>query len=437
MNRFFRTAYSTALLFFFLTLFAVVICGARMPFPAFSCLFFGLLVFLMPGFARRLEGREIPFMILGAVIALAGELFILLCRCPAAYYFVYAAALLGAALFIVLLSANTTYNDFEAKFRFTLVIAAVATAFIAVAGLSDSAVFNLKAENVVAAINCLVPIAIVMLAMGILLLRGLRAQPGIVDDRAFNRRQLRDTLIFGGIVTAVFVVDPVKAIKAAFDWLVHNALRKIYYWLYDMFGKFVELITVPHGSTPSATAVATAAPSEAVSITPLPELEPIEQEVPPQSEPFFRTLTVFFMILVGLILLYIVIKELVKLIRKLRSKSDNKSSGYPNEIREELPPEEEQPEEDKPSKRSRDPRDRMRLMYAEFMRRLRRKSVPISRTDTCGEIGVHAKTASPGESSEIDEFTGLYEKARYDLAEEPAESDAQRMKKLLGEIKER
>ena len=44
MNRFFRTAYATTLVYLLLTLVAVLIARVGMPFLAFSCLYFGLLL---------------------------------------------------------------------------------------------------------------------------------------------------------------------------------------------------------------------------------------------------------------------------------------------------------------------------------------------------------------------------------------------------------
>ena len=69
MNRFLRTAYSTTLVYLYLTLFVVTFSGVSMPFPAFSCLYFGLLVCLLPGILRKLEGLEVLFTLLGAVTA--------------------------------------------------------------------------------------------------------------------------------------------------------------------------------------------------------------------------------------------------------------------------------------------------------------------------------------------------------------------------------
>ena len=58
MNRFFRTAYATTLVYLLLTLFAVLIARVGMPFPAFSCLYFGLLLCLLPGALPHLNGKE-------------------------------------------------------------------------------------------------------------------------------------------------------------------------------------------------------------------------------------------------------------------------------------------------------------------------------------------------------------------------------------------
>ena len=82
-----------------------------------------------------------------------------------------------------------------------------------------------RSETLRQAISGTVPYAIILLTSGTLLLRGLRAQLGIAEEQAFNRRQLRDVLIFAVLVTLVFAVDPFVYLKKALSFLLDEVLR--------------------------------------------------------------------------------------------------------------------------------------------------------------------------------------------------------------------
>ena len=70
MNRFFRTAYAMTLAYLFATILAVLITGVKVPFAAFSCLYFGLLIALLPAASQKLSGKEPLFGCIGAAVAL-------------------------------------------------------------------------------------------------------------------------------------------------------------------------------------------------------------------------------------------------------------------------------------------------------------------------------------------------------------------------------
>ena len=81
---------------------------------------------------------------------------------------------------------------------------------------------------------------------------------------------------------------------------------------------------------------------------------------------------------VAIILLGVLIAVAAGILVKMLKKVDR---GYPNELREELPPEEEKKKETKPQKRSADPRKRMRYLYADFLKRVRRTVPKATETD--------------------------------------------------------
>ncbi|MBR6006864.1 MAG: hypothetical protein IK064_04490, partial [Clostridia bacterium] len=226
MNRFFRTAFSSTLVYMLMVLIAVVPTGISLPFLSFSCLYLGLLVFMLPVISRKLAGKELLFAVLGAVLALCGFLFLI--GRPIVHFVCHGVGLAAVCAFIPLLASNTKHSDFEAKFRFSIIICAAVVFVIFLAGVTETDFFSINKDNVMRALYDLVPVAIVMLATGVLLLRGLRAQQGSVDEKTFNKRQLRDTLIFSGIVSAVFAIDPVRYINKFLSFMTDNVLSPFY-----------------------------------------------------------------------------------------------------------------------------------------------------------------------------------------------------------------
>lgn len=433
MNRFFRTAYSTTLIYLIITFVLVTVTGVSMPFPSFLCLYFSLLVFLLPGAVHRLEDLRVLFGVLGAVVALAGFAFLI--HHPLGHVIVYAVCVALAGVFLVVLRHNTTHDDFQGKFSFTLIAAAVFLAMFILAAMTENNIFELKPESVKRAMLDAVPIAMVSLATGVLLLRGLRAQQGIVDQKAFNRRQLRDTLIFSGIVGAVFSADPYKYLSMAVRFIMEKIVRPIIVFLSDGAKWILEQLRNPN--PPNYNHIEyTEPPTELVQITPPPEIPQVTrspEQVAKDSESLFNTLmTIFIIVIIAFLLLL-----LYELFKKLIKRDRSKGSGYPNEIKTEIPPEEEEKKEDKPGRFSRDPRLKMRFFYREYIRHLRSSKIPVNPSDTCAEINMHAQNTLKYKQDQADEFTRLYENARYSFDEEPQKKDADRMKKLLSELKEK
>lgn len=439
MNRFFRTAYASTLAYLILALFAGLITGTAMPFPAFSCLYFGLLLALLPAASQRLSEKELPFALLGAITALLGFIPLALLHCPLLHYLVHGVGMLLGVVFLFVLRHRTTHADFKAKYQFVTVIVLVMIGFIylaLLAGVDRNGTVPVRSETVRTAVNSVVPFAITLLATGILLLRGLRAQAGVVDEHAFNRRQLRDTLIFAAIVTVVFLMDPVVYLKAAVDFLLNGVLRPIAGFLARILAALLRLMSCarPEAEEPAPTPIPTN-DAHTLPVTKPVEVKPEHYYI--EGDDLTLTLSYIFIGAAVLILLLILAFQLTKFIKQLRKRNKNRGRGYPHEMREALAPEAGLQSKDRPRKRSEDPRERIRFLYAEFLRYLRKVPIRIHRSRTCGEIKRSAKNRLHADPSDLEDLTGLYEKARYQQNEPLGEADARRMKTLLGKIKNR
>ena len=438
MNRFFRTAYATTLVYLSLALFGVLISGVRIPFLAFSCLYFGLLLSLLPGVSQRLSGKERLFYLLGAMTAVLGFLPLALWHSPMIHWIIHLLGIAAAGAFLSILRHRTTHGIFLAKYEFTAVSLLILIGLIYLAILTGIYQGGQAAERSRAlsrAMSCVVPYAIVLLASGVLLLRGLRAQPGMADEQAFIRRQLRDTLIFAVLVTLIFAVDPFIYLQKAVYFLLNDLLRPSARYLVQFLDMLLR--SVSRREQPAAE---TLPPEETADPGVMQVIEPAETE----PEQYFiegndLSLTVAYILLAAaaLALLFLLAAQIRKLVRTLRARSRNRGSGYPNETREMLPVKEETSREGKPKKRSSDPRERIRYLYGEFLRCLRKLRVRFSKTETCGEIRHHAETHSIADPATLSDLTMLYERARYRLKETPTEADAHLMKDLLDRIRGR
>ncbi len=440
MNRFFRTAFSATLVCLYLTLFTVLFTGIRMPFPAFSCLYFGLLIALLPAAVRKLSGREPLFYLLGAVTALSGFIPLVLWHCPASHMVIHLLGIAAAAVFLPLLRHRTTHGRFLAKYQFAAVSLLILLGLICLAmltGIYTDGEAAVRTEVLKLAVNNTVPYAIVLLVTGVLLLRGLRAAAGTVDEQAFNRRQLRDTLIFAVLVSLVFAVDPFIYLQKAVLFLFNDVLRPGARFLVSCLAALLRLLSArKSGEDPQPLPTE----EEATDPKPIPTLESGEAEPEHyyvEDTELARTIAYIFVAAAAAILLWILVRQIRKLIRNLRERALKRGSGYPNEIREALPEEEGTGRKDRPKKRSADPRERMRYLYGDFLRHLKKLKVSFGRTDTCKEIRDRAEDSAAADPPVLSEFTELYEQARYREEEMPSEADARRMKELLDRIKKK
>ncbi len=438
MNRFFRTAYAMTLAYLFATILAVLITGVKVPFAAFSCLYFGLLIALLPAASQKLSGKEPLFGCIGAAVALLGFLPIVLRHCPLLHYFVHAIGIACAAVFCSVLRHRTTHDDFEAKYKFTIITVLIMIGFIylgLLSGIYESGMVTASRENMRLAMNCIVPIAIVLLVTGVLLLRGLRAQDGTIDERTFNLRQLRDTLIFAALVTLIFAVDPFPFLKKAAVFLFKDVLRPAASFLARMLAALLQMMSCarPEAERAPETPAPTADP-EAPPVAQLAETQPEHYKI--DGKDLSLTISYIFLAAAAVVLLVILALQIKKLVKRLRDRSKNRGRGYPHEKRETISVKNEAHSRGKqPKKRGGTPRERMRYLYAEFLHYLRRVPIRFADTNTCREIEARAKSGLLADSSDLSDFSGLYEQARYREEDVPTEDDERRMKTLLGRIK--
>ena len=433
MNRFFRTAYATTYGYLCLVLLGVLIVGVEMPFAAFLCLYIGLLISLLPGVLPRLNGKELPFYLLGGVTAALSFWPLALWHSPAPYFVIHLLGIAAGTIFLRIRRHRTTYAMFMARFEFTLIVLLALFGFILLAmltGIIPSVEELGQAAAIRQALNNAVPYVVVLLATGILLLRGLRAQPGLAEERSFNRRQLRDTLIFAALVTLFFVLDPVAYLEKIAYFLLHDVLGFLGRNLKLILNLLLNLISVRSVEETHATPP----PEETADLRPIPSME-VEQT---QSEQFYfdgidlmGILGTLFAVLAAAGLIYL----LIRLAKKLRWRGRKHSGGYPKEEREALQKETRRTR--RPRRISREARERIRYLYGEFLRYLNKLPVPCSQTDTCGEIEDRAERCRVADPTTLSELTELYEGARYCLEETPTDADARAMKSLLARVKKR
>jgi hypothetical protein len=387
MTRFFRTAYATSLVSMLLTLITTVATGVHVPFLSFSCLLGGLLVCLLPQAVPSIRGRERLFLLLGLGAALLGFLPILLTRCPLFHFISYGVSVAAAAILLALLRHNTTNNNFKARFSLITIIVFCLVLYFVVSATTMRRVSNsiryaavLDPERVRLALHDVIPYAIVLLATGVLCLRGLRAQNGASDERSFQRRQLRDALLFFGTVSVAFVVLPL--LKPLWEYLLNNVLAPFARLLAGLTERAVTEATKPGGHSQGFIPAATTAPgTTAGPVVPIGDVSdgsgsPQNGTPPPaglRTDTLLKTL--LFLVIIAIVVTlaaYFLLKALRRWKRYERS--------YPNESREALPETETPKKEAKPAKHSADPRRRMRYLYASFLKQLRKTTAQRTRT---------------------------------------------------------
>lgn len=444
MNRFLRTAYSTTFVYLFLALIAVLVTGVELPLAAFLCLYGGLLLALLPSATPKLHGRETLFMLLGALSALLGFLPLLLLRCPVVHWIAHGVGILAAILLTPVLKHRTTHSDFAAKFRFSLVLLLALLAglyLVLLFGSTEGAVFPIQKERVQLGIDCAVPVAILLLVTGVLLLRGLRGQQTTLDEKAFNRRQLRDLLLYGSIVSVVFLLRPFRYLGKALKWLMNNVLYPAWRWLLWALDQLLNLLASKKPRPELATPEPTPDPNDYGSLPAnvmFTAEDPEDYIVDETGETnLYKTILWIFLAVAALIVIVILVFELRKLIRTLSNRAAFRGRGYPNEVRESLDDAESRQKAGKPKKYSADPRMRIRYLYGQFLRFLRRLWMQPEPSDTCGEINERAEKLLPESDRTLAELRALYERARYREAEGPTERDAARMKALLDRLKKK
>lgn len=386
MTRFFRTAFAVSLASLILTLISVVATGVHMPFAVFSCLLFGLLLFLLPEAVSKLESKKTLFALLGAGVALLGFLPLLILRCPVFHYVAHGLSILAAAIFLASLRHNTTHNNFKARFVFITVILICLLTYFVVSATTMRRFANsvysqpvLDPESLKLALNDIIPLAIVLLASGVLCLRGLRAQNGAVDSKSYQRRQLRDALIFTVSVSVIFLILPLlKPVWTLFAEKVLAPIGRLFASLLErIVSKAMESNALSQFNEAVASAKPTQAPSQAAPIaTPSPSSGAIfENHTPPPAE--IRQGTYLYTLIAFLIIAIVITLAAIILMKALRRFKKHERS-YPNESREELPETDEPKKEKKLAKHSADPRRRMRYLYADFLKQL--KKVVLQRT---------------------------------------------------------
>ena len=442
MNRFLRIAYFVSLVFLLLTQITVVVTGVEMPLLSFLLLIAGILTAQLPDGFERIATKQKAFAALGAFVALLGVVPLLAFSCPVMHFIVYGIGIAVWFVFSAMRRKNVTRTWFLHVFRISLIVlgSVLAAFFLGVfPQLKDSGVFSFGWERVRLAIDNGVPMVILLLSIGILLLRRLRSEQGGMDPQAIKRRQVRDLSIFGILTGVICVIRLFVNLRSVFDLLYDKVILPLFRWIAQLFAGIFSVTHTSVGATPPPPmefnlpdpsifqAASDPRPSDAQPI-----MDGLDLPLP-DREVVYKTILVVFIAVSILVLAVLLITGIRRLLDRYRGRRI--VPGYPNETVEEITEEEPEQYEDAPKKHSEDPRERMRYQYGEFLRYLRKTPVAVARTDTCGEIVKNASDGLHVEPTRLNDFTELYEKARYRQQTPVTDADAHRMKSLLAEIK--
>ncbi len=392
--------------------------GAVLPAAAFVCLFGGVLLGRLPDVAEKLKRLRVLFLVLGALAALAGFAFL---PSQAAHTRSYAFLLALAALLVWRLRYEPRHYRFISVFRFVCAAALVLVGTIFVLATADT--LSPRRENAIAALSDVLPILVVMLACGILALRGLRAADSAVDRARFDRRQLRDTLMFFGFCALCLLVQPWRWLISLADLIYQRIVDPVSQGVDSLGDWLFRLLRNPNPSRPQPSggnSGGSGSPAPSAAAPAGGELLPPEETIEYGSIPMAYIFAAFLIVAL-LIAAVILFSKLRKLPRRPRH-------GYPNEELEAV--EEVEAPEGKPISRfQREPRMKIRFYYQNFLHRLCAKHVDLPRSDTCERISQRA-AAYCADGEALEEFTELYRKARYCAQEAPTAEDAARAKAL-------
>lgn len=427
MNRFLRISFIVGMAYTLVSLLVGSITGVMYPFGCYTMIWLGTLIFMLGVIITKLDRYDILFKILGIIIEAAGFIFIIINKCITVYYVIHAIMLIGSVLLAVFLKHNTIHRDFAAKFKFSVLAMLLLFCLMGLmTGGSENVFFDM--DFTVAAMINSIPSFIVSIVMGILLLRGLRAAVGIVDETEFNKRQLRDTVTFFGGCVLVIVTGLPELLVRFVELIAENLINPMLLWIQKLMYNFAELLVNKNPpQLPNNQGVVQTTPN-AVDITPMstPGLTPsvTAEQVEDRSNEMTKILLILFAIIVGAAILYVVISKLFKRGKRVVS------FGYPYEESETI--EDDGERREKPvSRHSRLPRQKIRYYYYTFLKHIHSKCGKLKRSDTCEQVADTAEKLDEGHMQELMEFSNVYRKARYNFSEEPTSEDAKQAKRLL------
>lgn len=430
MNRFLRVSFIVGMAYTLAGLFVGSITGVMYPFGCYAMMWLGTLVFMLGTIVPKLNRYDALFKPLGGVIEALGFIFIIINKCAPIYYVFHAVMLVGSVLLAVFLKYNTIHRDFAAKFKFSVIAMLLIFCLMGLlTGGSENVFFNM--DFTVAAMINSIPSFIISIVMGILLLRGLRASVGIVDETEFNKRQLRDTVMFFGGCVLVIVTGLPRLIVRLAELISSTLINPLLLQFEKLMYNFVELLVNKNPPNVSGNQNIVQPTPNGVDITPMPTpgltQSVTAEHVEDKSDEMVKILLILFAIILGAIILYVVISKLFKRGKRVVS------FGYPYEESETI--EDDAKMREKPvSRHSRLPRQKIRYYYYSFLKHIHRKGGEFRRSDTCEQVSDIAEGLVKGRTQELKEFSGVYRKARYNFSEEPTSEDAKRAKQLLDSL---
>ena len=442
MNRFLRAVYSATYVYVILILFAVIATGVEVPLLSFLCLLLGILIAMLPAVFDRLVKKRTLFTVLGVLIAASGFVPVILHGCPVMHYVICGLGIAEGFAFCLIRREMTIHLWFLRAFRTSLILllSAIAVVFLAIIPmLYDGHVLSFGWERVRTALDNTVPVIVLLLSIGILFLRRLRSEQGGIDSATINRRQIRDLTIFGALVGVIFTAHLFVNLRSTFNFLYDRVIYPLFEWLVRLFSGKLKMDFIPEDSFPQPAddfglpdpsifqQAPDPSPSGDQSVLTGPDL------ALPDKDLVYRITFGIFIAVSVIVFIGLVIIVVRRFLEKYRERKD--VHGYPDETEVQITEEEPQRDEETPRKHSNDPRERMRYQYGEFLRFLRKASVPVETTNTCGEIRKNAYAGLRTGPEDLSDFTALYEKARYRQQESVTDDDDARMKTLFGRIR--
>lgn len=275
--------------------------------------------------------------------------------------------------------------------------------------------------------NCL-PLVVLFLATAVLSLRMMRHGQAVLS---LPRFQIQNALTVAVVALAAWALSSdaffaaVGAVFSGIHWVLAPILELIVWGLANGVGLFMKVAVAIFNWLRKALNTQDQETPEIKIPENIKDELALEQETPPTSETFARTMTAIAVI-IGLIIAYILFK---KMLGKRRPKKEA-GAFAPGAMADPM----EKRERD-PLLAPKDPRAAVRWHYRKFLKHCQSKNVPLTRFHTSSDVNNLAHMEGAARLDDTAPLRDLYITARY--SDNPVtEEDAKQAKSLVKKIKE-